>query len=78
MSSPVPVTAQVIVEYKPWTVPNFASVVGAQDGSRVDELPQAALDALAQRWLHDLYAKANKTCPFKVIGFRSHDGRGPG
>lgn len=76
--SAVSVKTQVRVEYKPWVAPNFAIVFGVQESVRVDGLPQAALDALAKRWLDDLYAKANKPCPFKTVAYRRHDGRGPG
>jgi hypothetical protein len=59
--------APMQVEFKEWTVPNFATVDHGE-GKRnttiaVEDLPGAALDALAQDWINRLYAKAKQKPP---------------
>lgn len=83
MSAPSPVTVSVKVtaEFKPFMVPTFARISSEGDsanGHKVCDLDQEALDALAWRWLCDLYGKACKPIPFRKMAFRQHDARGAG
>lgn len=77
----VPVTAKVTVSYKPFQTPNYARMEGTAfdtHGTLISDLPAEALNALAERWIADLYTKAGKPNPFRRAVFRDHDGRGPG
>lgn len=83
MSEAVSVTVSVPVSFKPLQVPNYAihetaprsRSEGFQDAPKtaIVDLPQEALDALAQRWLSDIYTKAGKRSPFNKSVFRGHD-----
>jgi hypothetical protein len=67
------VTVSTSVQYRRWQAPNFATMETPprprQEGLQwapttpIAELPREVLDALAQAWLDDLYAKANVSAP---------------
>lgn len=60
-------TIKTSIELQPWTPPNFASASGkAVENAAIPvaALDAEALDALAYRWLEDLYSKAGKRNPF--------------
>lgn len=63
------VEATVDLKFKPFMVPNFASIFGRDSadstGFPVSDLSRHALDELAARWLEELYAKAAKRNPFR-------------
>lgn len=62
------------IKFRAWRAPNYALLENAKDGDRechtipVDDLDEAALEALARAWLEDLYGKTQHTSPFVVIG----------
>lgn len=61
------------VVFRKWPAPNFATVslppLPRQEGMKelpsvpIAELQPQVLDALAEAWLADLYAKANRKAP---------------
>lgn len=63
----------IALKLRPWRAPNFANV---EDGGGprnrevpsipVKELPPESLNAMAQEWLEDLYAKAEKPSPWAM------------
>lgn len=66
-------TAMMSYKLKAWQTPNFATVdlptrpkqdgIVALPSVAVKDIPQEALDSLAQQWIEELYAKAGKTPP---------------
>lgn len=62
------IRATLSVKLKPFQVPNFAVEARADlkdaPAIAIADLPQDALNALAQTWLDELYRKANKMSPF--------------
>jgi hypothetical protein len=58
------------VKFRPWAAPNFAAIAGdgrsepKAEGVPVADLEAATLDAPAEAWLKDLYAKAGKKNPW--------------
>lgn len=66
------VKAETTIEFERWRPPNFATM--AQDPSiaktgeaqavRVEKLSEAALTALAEAWLDDLFLKCTTRNPF--------------
>lgn len=67
-------TAKVEVKLRPFLVPNFATIDlnprlhGDKNEASlpIAELDHAALDALAEAWLTELYKKAGKRNPFQM------------
>lgn len=57
------VTVVTECDFAPWRAPNFA-LLQSEHSVPVAKLSEAALMALASRWLDDLYAKAGKSNPF--------------
>lgn len=54
-----------VLELHPLAVPNFVRTdEDGASGIPITELSQEALDALAERFLKDLYAKAKKQTPW--------------
>lgn len=70
-----PITVTTAVKFRPWNVPNYAvqdvPPRARQEGfseapkMSVKELPHQVLDAMAERWLNDLYANAGQRNPFR-------------
>ena len=58
------IEANHLLRFKPWIAPNFAPIDGAKRTSiPVTDLNPGTLDALAQQWLNQLYAKCNRKPP---------------
>jgi hypothetical protein len=70
-----PITVTTAVKFKRWQAPNFAiqdtPPRPRQEGfyeapkEHVNKLPFQVIDALAEAWLNDLYAKTEYGNPFK-------------
>lgn len=61
MADHIIVTAPVT--FKRWRAPNFASLDKESGGIAVEDLAPQVLDALAQDWLNQLYAKVGRSAP---------------
>lgn len=70
------VEVKTTVRFKPFNVPNYARVEtpakprqeGFQESPAIsiEDLEPAVLDALAERWLDNLYASAKRPSPFTM------------
>lgn len=70
------IEVKTTVRFKPWIVPDYANLdVGVRprqegfkpsEGIPVGELDPEVLDALAQRWLDNLYASVKRRPPFRL------------
>lgn len=70
-----PITVTTAVKFRRWQAPNYAvqdvPPRPRQEGfheapkAAVSELPFQVIDALAEAWLNDLYAKSEHENPFK-------------
>lgn len=58
------ITGQAELVFKPMLTPNFVNIDGAEQSLPIRNLTQETLDALAGRFLNDLYDKAGKHSPW--------------
>lgn len=69
------VEVKTTVRFQPFEVPEYAQILVDDDtdtyGVKLAELDANALDALAGRWLDNLFASVNRASPFTYNGERA-------